>query len=136
MYASCHSMRLFSLLPNIRLNTLTFKFYTTSGTHSFVYGLLILLQLPLHSFFLILKGKKILILHSSFFIEIQLNKFTLVKVDKNTNLVKKHFLINPNILYCLLFIHTILDDQIFTNVWHINSRNCPINNTKVINIPI
>ena len=39
-----------------------------------------------------------LILHSWLFIEIQLNKFTLVKVDENVNPVKEHLLINPNIL--------------------------------------
>ena len=39
----------------IRLNTLAFKFFTTSGTHVFAYGSLILLQLPLHLLVLILK---------------------------------------------------------------------------------
>ena len=33
------------------------SFFTTSGTHNFAYGSLILLQLPLHLLILILKGK-------------------------------------------------------------------------------
>ena len=32
----------------IRLNTFTFMFLLTSGTYSFAYGSLILLQVPLH----------------------------------------------------------------------------------------
>ena len=54
----CHSMRLVSLVPDTRLNILTFRFFTTSGTHNFVYGLLILQQLPLHFLVLMIKGKK------------------------------------------------------------------------------
>ena len=41
---------------DIRLNTLTFKSFITSGTHIFAYGSFILLQLPLHLLVLILKG--------------------------------------------------------------------------------
>ena len=44
-----------SLDLNIGLNTLTFKYFTTSGTQIFAYGSLILLQLPLHLLVLILK---------------------------------------------------------------------------------
>ena len=40
----------------LRLNTLTFMFLTTSGTHNFAYGSLILLQLPLHLFTSTLSG--------------------------------------------------------------------------------
>ena len=47
---------LVSLVPDIRLNTLTFKFFKTSRTHIFAYGSSILLQLPLHLLVLILKG--------------------------------------------------------------------------------
>ena len=50
-------MCLVSLVLDIRLSTLIFKFFTTSGTHIFAYGLLILLQLPLHLLVLILKGE-------------------------------------------------------------------------------
>ena len=50
-YASC------LLVPHTKLNTLTFKFFATSGKHDFAHGLLILLQLPLHLLVLILKGK-------------------------------------------------------------------------------
>ena len=53
----CHSMCLVSLVLDIRLNTLTFKFLTTSETYNFACGLLIQLQLPLHLLVLILKGK-------------------------------------------------------------------------------
>ena len=101
-----------------------------------------LLQLPLHLFLLKLKEKNTgslvlaltisgLTLHSWLFIEIQLNEFMPLKVDKNANPVKKHFLINPNILY-----YTILNHQIYMNVLHSGSRNCIIINTKNINIPI
>ena len=45
-----------SLVVDIRLNNLTFKSFTTSGTHIFAYGSPILLQLPLHLLALILKG--------------------------------------------------------------------------------
>ena len=59
LQVSCHSMCFVSLFLDIRLNILTFKFLTTSETHSFAYGLLILLQLPLNLLILILKGKNI-----------------------------------------------------------------------------
>ena len=109
-------MRLVLLAPGTRLNTLTFKRFTTLGTHNFTHGLLVLLQLLLHLLALILKEKKAgpstltiiicsLALHFLLFIEIQVNEFTPVKVDKNANSVKKDFLINPNILlhYVILF---------------------------------
>ena len=127
-HVSCHSVLLVPLVPDTRLNTLTFYFSTTSGTHSFVDGLLILLQLPLHLLVLILKGKNTgsspltltiygLTLHSwNIEIEIQLNgnafsgaalnEFTLVKVDKNDNTIKRHLSKNPNILlYYVIFFH-------------------------------
>ena len=50
-------MRLVLLVLDTRLNTLTFKFFTTSGTQNFANGLLILFQLPLHLLVLILKEK-------------------------------------------------------------------------------
>ena len=109
-------MFLASILLDIRLNTLAFNFLRRLGTHSFAYGLLILLQLPLHLFVLILKGKKRdsllltlticgLTLHSLLFLEMQRNQYTQVKVNKNANPVKKHFLTNPSILlyYIILF---------------------------------
>ena len=55
LYVSCYFICLVSLVLNIRLNTLTFKSFTTSGTHIYAYGSLILLQLPLHLLVLILK---------------------------------------------------------------------------------
>ena len=116
LHISCYSLRLVSLVPDTRLNTLTFTFFTTSGTHNFAHGLLILLQLPLHLFVLILRRRNTgsspltltiynLTLHFWLFVEIQLNEFMLVKVDKNINPLKKHFLINPSILlyYVILF---------------------------------
>ena len=57
LHVSCHSMHLVSLVPDTRLSTLTFTFFTMSRTHNFACGLLILLELPLHLFVLILKGK-------------------------------------------------------------------------------
>ena len=95
-------MCLVSLVPDIRLNALTFKFFTTSGTHSVACELLILLQLPLHFFVLLLKEKEIdpslltlticdLTFYPWLFIEIQLNEFMPAKVDKNANPVKKTF---------------------------------------------
>ena len=56
LHVSCHFMHLVSLVLDIRLNTLTFKSFMTSGTQIFAYGLLMLLQLPLHLFILIRKG--------------------------------------------------------------------------------
>ena len=53
LQVSCHSMCLVSLVLDTRLNTLTFMLLTISGTHNFVYGLLILSQLPLYVFTLI-----------------------------------------------------------------------------------
>ena len=44
----CYPIYLVSLVLDIILNTLTFKPLTTSGTHNFTNGSLILLQLPLH----------------------------------------------------------------------------------------
>ena len=57
LHVSCHSMCLVSLVLDIRLNTLKFKFLMILGTHNFACGLLILLQLLLHLLVLILKGK-------------------------------------------------------------------------------
>ena len=53
-------MCLVTLVLDIRLNILTFKFLTISGSHSFACGFMILLQLLLHLLILILKGKRIL----------------------------------------------------------------------------
>ena len=117
LHDRCHSMRLFSLIPATRLNILTFKYYTTSGTHNFASGLLTLLHLPLPLLVLTLKGKNTgssplklticgLALHFWLFIKIQLNEFMPVQVDKNTSPVRKHLLINPRILlhYVIFFI--------------------------------
>ena len=48
LQVSCHSVSCFITVLDIRLNTLTFMFLTTSGTHNFAFESLILLQLPLH----------------------------------------------------------------------------------------
>ena len=56
LHVSCHFICLVSLVLDIKLNTLTFTSFITSGTHIFDNGLLILLQLPLHLLLLILKG--------------------------------------------------------------------------------
>ena len=56
LQVSCNFMCLVSLVVDIKLNTLTFKSFTVSGTQTFDYGSLMLLQLPLHLFTLILKG--------------------------------------------------------------------------------
>ena len=50
LQVSCQFMCLVSLVLDIRLNTLTFKSFTVSGTQIFAYGSLMLLQLPLHLF--------------------------------------------------------------------------------------
>ena len=118
LHVSCHSICLVSLVLDIRLNTLTFTFLTILGTQ-FCMRIIDTVATTAAFDCFNTKGKKVdyllvilticgLILHSLLFIEIQLNKFTLVKVVKNANPVKKHFLVNPNILYCLLFSHTIL----------------------------
>ena len=54
LQVSCYSTYLASLGLDIRLSTLMFMFLATSETHSFAYGWLILLQLPLHLFVLTL----------------------------------------------------------------------------------
>ena len=85
-------MCLVSLVLDIRLSASTFKSLATSGTHSFTYGPLILLQLPLHLRILKLKGKNTdsllltltiygLTLHSSLFIEMHFNEFALDKLQ-------------------------------------------------------
>ena len=56
LHVSCHFVVFVSLVLDIKLNTLEFKSCTTSGSHIFAKGSLILLQLPLHLFVLILKG--------------------------------------------------------------------------------
>ena len=100
---SCYSRCLTSLVLGIRLNALIFKFLTTSGTHNFACGLLILLQLPLHLLVFILKWKNTgpslltlticgLTLHSWLFSEIQINKFRLAKVDKKNSEIFNSFL--------------------------------------------
>ena len=54
LHVLCHFIFFVSLVLDIRLNTFAFKSFTTSGTHIFAYGSLILLQLPLHLLALIL----------------------------------------------------------------------------------
>ena len=44
LQVSCHSMCLVSLILEIKLNTLTFKSFTVSGTQIFAYGSLMLLH--------------------------------------------------------------------------------------------
>ena len=56
LHVSCHFLCRVSLVLEIRLNTLMFKSFATSGTHILAYVSLILLQLPLHLLVLILKG--------------------------------------------------------------------------------
>ena len=92
LHVSCQSIYLVSLVVDIRLNTLTFKFLTTSGIHNFAYGSLILLQLPLHLLVLILKRKNTgsllltlaiygLLLLSWSFIEVRFNGFSIDKLQ-------------------------------------------------------
>ena len=80
----------------------------------FAYESLILLQLPLHLLVLMLKGKNTgpslltltifgLTFHSWLFIEIQLNEFTLVKLDKTVNPAKSTFLKIKTFYYTILF---------------------------------
>ena len=45
LHTLCHFMCLVPLVLDIRLKTLTFESFTTSGTHIFAYGSLILLKL-------------------------------------------------------------------------------------------
>ena len=46
-----------------------------------------------------------LALHAWSFIEIQRKEVVLTKFDKNNDPMKKHFLINLNILYYIIFLH-------------------------------
>ena len=50
-------MCLVLLVLDIKLNTLTFKLFTTSETHNFAHGSFVLLQIPMNLLVLILKGK-------------------------------------------------------------------------------
>ena len=54
LHVLCHLMCLVSSVLDNRLNTFTFMFLIWSGTYILAYGLLIVLQLPLHLFTLIL----------------------------------------------------------------------------------
>ena len=114
LQVSCHSMCFASSVLDIRLNTLTFKFLTTSGTHIFAYGSLILLHLPLHLLVLILKRKNTgsslltltvygLSLHSWLFIEIHfngaLNQVKLVDYNQKTLLFEWVFILQTQTFY-------------------------------------
>ena len=81
-----------------------------------------------------------LVLHSWFFIEIQLNgipfkKLAFVKSDKFVNPRKNAFLINWNILYYTIIYLEILMNNWYTfiNIWRIK---VPIVNIKFVNISI
>ena len=51
LQVSCHSICLILFVPDIRLNTLTFTFLTTSGgTHNLSYGSVLLFQLSMNLF--------------------------------------------------------------------------------------
>ena len=90
-------MCLVSLVLNIRLNTLTFKSFATSGTHIFAYGSLILLRAT--TTFTCFHNKRIkygliailtliifgLTLHAWLFIEMQLKGVVLTKLNKNND---------------------------------------------------
>ena len=64
-------------------------------------------------------------------IEIQLNEFTLVKLDRIVNSIKNTFLMNRNILYYIIFLH-----QIRMNILNIINISRIIINTKIIHISI
>ena len=85
-----------------------------------------MLQLPLHLLVLIIKGQNTgsllltltisgLTLHFWLFIEIQLNEFTLIKVDKIVNPAKNAFLTNPNTLlhYVIFFSLNICECPLY-----------------------
>ena len=112
-----HYMGFVLLVLDMRLNTLTFKFFITSGTYIYACGSLILLQLPLNLLVFMLKEKNTgsllltltirgLTLRSWLIMEIQLNEFMLVKIDKIVNPEKNAFLAKSKILlhYVIFFI--------------------------------
>ena len=115
LHVSCHVIDLVSLVNDIRLNTLAFKFFTASETQILAYGSLILLQLPLHLFILTLKRWNIglllltstisgLTLHAWFFIEIHSN--APVIFDLTVNPKKKNFFKKTKYLHLhYIFIH-------------------------------
>ena len=112
-------MCLASLVIDIRLNALRFKFFKTSGTHNFAYKSLMLLWLPLHLCVLILKGKKYGFIATNinnfcfFTFEmhfngaalngVALNGFTPDKIDKIVNPVKSNFFYELKHFYIILF---------------------------------
>ena len=73
-----------------------------------------------------------LTLHYSLAIEKQFNDFTLVR---NVDTTKKHFLINRNILFYIVFYQKITMNNwyIFSNIYRIND---PVINTKFVNMSI
>ena len=92
-----------------------------------MHGLLILLQLPLHLLVLILKGKNTgsssstlriyaLTLYPRLFIEIELNEFALIKVDKNASPVKK----TPfnKLKYFIILCHTSSSNNCGRLIYH------------------
>ena len=134
---------LVSLVLDIRLNTLAFKFFITSGTHIPAFGALLLLQLPLHLLVLMLKEKDTgsSILHKQFVVllyildcslKYNLMNLRLLKLIKLLILQKKIFLTNSNIL----LHHFIFFYQLFMNFHYIINCNSIIINTKIINITI
>ena len=120
LHVSCHSMYFVLLVPDIRLNTLTFKIFYNIRNTQFCAWVINIVTTPLHLLVLILRRKYTesspltlticgLTLHSWLFIEIQRNIFTLVRVNKHGNPVKKHLLINPSILlYYFILYHQII----------------------------
>ena len=72
-----------------------------------------------------------LALHAWLFIETQVREVVLTKFDKNNYPMKKHFLINLNILYYIIFLHPIL-----INVFNIINISRIIIDPKIIDISI
>ena len=113
LHVSCHFICLVSLVLDIILHTLTFKFLKASGTQILAYGSLILLQLPLHLFTLILNGNYCEILGN---IELLLliliisgltNKFTHDKLPKN--IIAETNICFMNLIIFILFHYFLLN---------------------------
>ena len=108
-----------SLVLDIRLKNLEFKFLATSGTQSFASGSWILLQLPLHLLDLILKRKSTgsslltltifrLPLHYWLFIKTHFNRFKFDKLQPKNIITETNIrFTNPNIF---ILFHSVLSN--------------------------
>ena len=102
LQVSCKSVCLVSFVLEIRLNTLMCHLFYNIRNTQFRIWIIDVVTTTTAFTCLILKTQVLYYWHLKF----QLNEFKPVKDDENANPVKKHFLINPNIvLYYVILFH-------------------------------